>query len=347
MNPYLSHLYAALEDEGVPRGPDARLDLRWLLAHRTTVRWLHAHWPEPLYHWHREPVRLQPALSWVKLLLFASRLRIARLLGYRIVWTIHQVYPHDTTQPRLDRAGVRALARAADVLLAHDAFTAELACRELGPGIADVTVAPHGSYVGVYPPGRPSDVVRAELGLTADATVVLCFVELRGDSDVDVLLAAFSAANLPNAQLVFAGNVKIPAVAFALDAAVLSEPRIVRLPGPVQVDAVAELYGAANVAVMPRGNGGTSGSLILALSQGLPVIAADMPANRDAGVDEKSGWLFTPGDRDSLAASLSEAAVASPETRARKSAAAIAAARRLDWTVGARIVARALAGSDG
>ena len=60
MNPYLSQLYAALEDEGVPRGADASLDLRWLLGHRTEVRWLHAHWPAGLYRWHRGPARLRP-----------------------------------------------------------------------------------------------------------------------------------------------------------------------------------------------------------------------------------------------------------------------------------------------
>ena len=347
MNPYLAQLYAALAAEGRARGADARLDLRWLLDHRREVRWLHVHWPEPLYHWHRGPARFRPALSWFKLMLFALRLRTARLLGYRIVWTIHQVYPHDTTQPRLDRAGGRALAGAADVLLAHDSFTADLARRELGSGIAAVTVVPHGSYVGVYPPGRPRDVVRANLGFAADDVMVLCFGELRGDSDVAVLLEAFAATDLANLRLVFAGNVKVPAVAASLEAAVGRDPRIVQIPGFVPPGAVAELYGAADVAVMPRGNGGTSGSLILALSQGVPVIAADTPASREAGADRESGWLFAPGDRAALAAALVEAAMAPREVRVLKSAAAAAAARKLDWAAGARIIARKLAGSDG
>src|SRR5262245_48902416 len=80
MNPYLSQLYAALADEGVPRGPDAELNLGWLLSHRSSVRWLHAHWPYGLYRWHRGPSALRGPLGWAKLWLFRGRLRAARLL---------------------------------------------------------------------------------------------------------------------------------------------------------------------------------------------------------------------------------------------------------------------------
>lgn len=347
MNPYLSLFYDALGEEGVPRGPDAKLDLRWLSAHRTTVLWLHAHWPEPLYHWHRGPTRLRPVLSWVKLGLFAIRLRIARLLGYRIVWTIHQVFPHDTTQPRLDRAGLRVLAGAAEVLLAHSESTVEAARRELGPGIASVTVIPHGSYIGVYPPGRARDLVRGGFGLSESDVMVLCFGELRGDSDIDVLLAGFAATELANLKLVFAGNVKVRAVAAAIEASADRDPRVMQLPGFVPFEAVAELYGAADVAVLPRGNGGTSGALILALSLAVPLIAADTAANRGLGVDNATGWLFEARDRASLTAALVEAATASPADRASKAGAASAVAQTLDWADAAGTVARRLSAAGG
>ena len=120
-----------------------------------------------------------------------------------------------------------------------------------------------------------------------------------------------------------------------------------RLPGFVPFVEVAELYGAADAAVVPRGNGGTSGSLILALSLAVPVIAADTPANRETGVGHESGWLFEAGSRSSLAAALAEVAVSSADQRARKSEAAAAAALLLDWAVGARTIARSLAGLAG
>jgi glycosyltransferase involved in cell wall biosynthesis len=340
MNPYLSRLYEALAREGVPRGPDAELGVRWLVGNRATVRWLHAHWPYSLYRWHRGPARLRGLLSWTKLALFVGRLGVARALGYRIVWTIHQVYPHDSADRRLDRAGLGALARAADVLLAHDAFTATTAARELGLDRARVTVVPHGNYTGAYPAGRPREVVRGELGAAPDDCVLVCFGELRGDSDVDVLLDAFKAVPDSSVRLVIAGNVKDRAALSALESS-RSDGRILQRRGFVPFESVAELYGAADAAIVPRGNGGTSGSLILALSLGVPAIAADAPTYRELTADGEAAWLFEPGSPTSLAQAIRDAAGASAE-RERKAAAAVVAASALDWAASAQLIARAL-----
>lgn len=341
MNPYLSRLYGALADQGVPRGPDARLTARWLLDNRADVRWLHAHWPESLYRWHRGPAWVRPPLSWLKLALFTIRLRLARALGYRIAWTVHQIYPHDSREPALDRAGARTLAAAADVLIAHDELTAELARAELGRRAPAVTVVQHGSYVGAYPAGRSRDVVRAELGIEPRHVLLLCFGELRGNSDIEVLLDAFRAVADPSVRLVVAGNVKAAAAGAAIEQALGADSRITQRSGFVPFDGVAELYGAADVAVMPRGNGGTSGSLILALSLGAPVITADTPNYSEITGHGQAGWLFRPGSRVSLAAAIVEAA-RSPEERARKAAAAAAAAAALDWEKSARLIAAVL-----
>ena len=77
------------------------------------VRWLHAHWPESLYRWHRGPAPSAAAALVAEARDSSrSRLRLARALGYRFVWTIHQVYPHDSDDPALDRAGRESACRA-------------------------------------------------------------------------------------------------------------------------------------------------------------------------------------------------------------------------------------------
>jgi beta-1,4-mannosyltransferase len=330
MNPYLSLFYTALERQGMPRGPDARLDLAWLLRNRRDVRWLHAHWPESLYRWHRGPARLRAPLSWLKLSLFGVRLRVARLLGYRIMWTMHQVTPHETSQPQLDRFGARTLAAAADVLIAHDEHTARDAERALGRRRPKVEVVAHGSYAGIYPAGRERHAVRSELGIGTDEVFVLCFGELRADSDLNVLLDAFDRVALEKIRLVVAGNVKARSAAEALERA-SADARIVRRDGFIPFEQVAELFDAADFAVMPRGNGGTSGSLVLALSLGVPVVVADMPTYRELTRGAEAAWLFAPGDSTSLAHALTSAAGATPEERRAKAAAATAAAAELDW----------------
>ena len=97
---------------------------------------LHFHWPQDHY---RHPPRPKGPVSWAKMGLFTLRLWGARALGYRLAWTIHEVYPLKTASRRLDRLGGRLLARACHVLFANDDETAALAREELGRAAERVT----------------------------------------------------------------------------------------------------------------------------------------------------------------------------------------------------------------
>jgi beta-1,4-mannosyltransferase len=338
-NPYLDLLYASLEREGVPLERNARLKLGWLLAARRRVRWLHIHWPQSLYRFSRGPKSLRGALSWLKLGLFAWRLGLARALGYRIVWTIHQVLPHDGAT-RLDLVAARRIARRANLLLAHDEDTAARAAELLALGAARIAVVPHGSYEGVYPPGEGRVAARETLGVDAER-VVLFFGELRGHKDVDVLLDAFARIDR-GAVLLVAGHPKDKAVAAALGAAADRDPRLRFSPGFVPDQRVADLFAAADVAVVARGDGGTSGSLILALTFGVPVVAADRPTYRELLADGEAGWLFAPGDPAALAAALEAAVGADEEELRRRGDRAAGQAAGLRWDESARRTAALL-----
>jgi beta-1,4-mannosyltransferase len=276
-NPYQRLLYAQLTAHGFPLVAAGRLRFRWLWQARRSVRFLHFHWPQGYWRYNRSPRRLRRPMSWVTAAVFVARLQAARLLGYRIVWTVHQVYPHEIDGRRLDRLGTRALARASDLLLAHDAGTAEVVRHELGSAARKLEIVPHGSYIGVYPEGRPRAEVRRALGIAEGAFVFLCFGELRAYKEVDSLLRAFRAAALPDAVLVVAGTVVNDEQAAAVRQAAEADARIRPLLEPVPDEGVTELFGAADAAVLTRRDGGTSGALILALSFGVPVVAARRP----------------------------------------------------------------------
>ena len=330
-NPYLRLLYGHLDAHGFEAVKAPAFSLRWLWRARSTVGFLHFHWPESLYRYGRGPLWLRPVLSRVKLALFAARLTAARLLGYGLVWTVHQVFPHESSDHALDRRGARLLARAAHLLIAHDRWTAEQARLELSTDRKRIVVVPHGSYIGVYPEGRARSEVRNELGLPQDSFVLLCFGELRAYKEVDLLLAAFSSASLPNARLVVAGNVKASNVGSAVQAASANDSRIVTLFGFVPEERVAELFHACDAAVFPRGEPGTSGSLLLAFSLGLPVVAADVPTARELTRDAQAGWLFRPHDVSSLRAALESTGADVSDARARGRR-AFEVAEGLTWT---------------
>jgi len=336
-NPYQRLLYGELARHGIAVVPDASFDAGWLRRARRSVRILHFHWPQSFWRNERGPRPLRHPLSYPKLALFAARLAAARALGYRVVWTVHQVYPHERVAGPVDRLGARILARASNVLIVHDRGTAATVALELPADAAKVVVVPHGSYAGVYPAGRDRQAVRRELGLADDTFAFLCFGDLRTYKSVAFALEAFARVDASRAALVVTGGIEDAEQAEAVRAAAAADSRVVERLGFVADERVAELFSACDAALCSRGDGGTSGSLILALSLGLPVVAARRPAYEELLDGEAAGWLFEPGDPDSLARTLERAALADRAELAAKEDAVRAQVGRLRWDrIGAR-----------
>jgi glycosyltransferase involved in cell wall biosynthesis len=318
-NPYQRLFYQALVAHGYQAG-DGELEVGWLLRARPRVRVLHFHWP---HNYFRDPHRPNGLRSWLKLGLFTARLAAARLIGCRIAWTIHEVVPHVTTARELDRLrgaeriGSQVLARLSHVLLANDKETVELARRELGLVADRIAVVPHPSYVGVYPPGRPRAEVRRELGIPDSAFVFLLFGHVTAYKRVDVFVDAFRRAQLDDAALVVAGLVQDEPSAAKVRRAAEQDTRIKPLLEFIADDRVAELFGAADAAIAPRQDGGTSGALLLALSLGVPVLAARAATYEQITGGETAAWLFTPHDAGSMAQAMQTAAADPAAARAK------------------------------
>jgi beta-1,4-mannosyltransferase len=269
-------------------------------------------------------------LSWIKLALFTLRLVLAWTLGYRIIWTIHEVQPHERAGWGIDRLGSLALARFSHLLIAHDRGTLELARAKLGRPAKRIELVRHGSYVGVYPSGRPREVVRAELSIPAEAFVFLSFGHIRAYKGLELLLEAFRETSVPGAALVVAGLIMDDRAAAVVQGAARVDGRIKPMLEFVPDERVAELFEACDAAVLARGDGGTSGALILSLSLGVPVVAARAAAYEETLDGEARGWLFEPGDRASFRATL-EAAASDPAAARAKGSAARRYAESLRW----------------
>lgn len=315
-NRYGELLYGALSGHGIEAVPEAKLDPRWLWRHRGEVTFLHFHWDRYFYDSTVSGPRLRECLSWLKLVYFALLLMLGRALGYRIIWTVHEVVPHEARNPRRDVLAGRLLARLSHALICHDDATAHRAEAVLGIPSERFAVIPHGSYLGVYPEGRPRCAVRREFGYDDSVFVLLAFGNLRSYKRLDLLLDAFLSVPSPDVRLLITGQFEWrfrdveweQRTVSQLRLAAAHDPRIRYRIERVPDEQVAELHGAADAAVFARTDGWTSGSLILALSQGVPVLAPRLPAYAELLGPEDAGWLYEPGSVPSLADTISRAA---------------------------------------
>jgi glycosyltransferase involved in cell wall biosynthesis len=325
-NPYQALLYEAMGPHGFTVG-EGDLRLRWLFRHRRRAHILHFHWPQSWYVHRSQP---GGPLSAIKLVLFALQLAGARLLAYKIAWTVHEVYPLNPAARWVDQTGSRILALASHVLLANDRETAAQAREELGRPANKIRVVPHPSYVGAYPEGRSRADVRRELGIPDSSFVFLLFGHVTAYKRVERFVNAFRAADLKDAALVVAGLNQHEPSAEHIRRAAAEDDRIKPLLEFIPDERVAELFGAADAAIAPRQDGGTSGALVLAMSMGLPVISADVPTYRRVTEDEAAAYLYEPWNEQSMGEAFKTAA-SDPAAARAKGEAGRAIVAPLSW----------------
>ena len=327
-NPYCELLYRGVASHGTHVEERAELSLRWVVRNRGRVQVLHLHWPELYYRGRGGRVTARSASA------FLAALFAARALGYRIVWTVHNALPHEH-QGLADRLLRAVLCRTAR-LVVHG----ESARRALPGGGRRAAVVPHGHYIDAYPHAIDETAARRRLGLGPDEQVLLCFGQLRAYKGVPELLAAFAALRQPGVRLVIAGHPADRAVADAVTRAAARDPRIVAHLAHVDNADVQVYFEAADWVVLPYREVTTSGSALLALSFGRPVVAPRRGCLAD--LDRADGLLeYEPDGPNGLLLALAEAV--HTDARAWRQR-AHAAARRFDWEDIARAYDRIFAG---
>ena len=331
LNPYQEMLYDAM------RAADSRCVIVYVQRHRRLgpapffvqvavarirgFRLLHLHWPQFALHSGSRHLRR------LSLLNARSSLWWLRALGISLIWTVHNAVPHEP-ETADDVAMTRILARMAASKVVHSAETIDQLAR-LGADTDRVAIIPHGSYVTSYAEADRRES-RRTLGLPDAARIVMFFGQIRAYKGVEDLVDAWeaSAANAPNSPapfLLVAGRCEDDVSRRRLErgasrlAARFDE-------GHVPHDLVPPYFAAADVVALPFRRLTTSGSALLALSLGRPVLAPRIGSLRD--LPDEVGFLYEDGD---LAKTLGLVLTASTSELDARGEAARRYARSLSW----------------
>ncbi len=290
-NPYQRLLYRELGKHGVRilRTP-WRFDF---LPLRGAFHWLHLNWPDTLY------ASPDPETQRRR---FGGFVRVVERLkrnGTRILWTVHNEFPHENVDARFHRRANETLVGLADLIHVHFRAAETVLHEAYGADAGKVLVLPHGHYGDYYGPPLPRAAAKATFGVPADARLLLSLGYVRGYKGLERAVASFEACRDERLHYVIAGEPADEGLAAFLRAAAARNPRLVLHPRKIEERDFPRFLSAADAFLFPSREFFTSGSVMLALTYGLPVIAVPMNHTLEfVGASFFQPW--TPPDGETL-----------------------------------------------
>ena len=295
-NPYGNLLVDALGNLGVQVTYTDRHDEAWIREHAADFDLMHWHWPSHDYQ------RKSEAETRAAMKVFVDELRLARGLGWRLVWTAHNLYPHDRTYHDINREFRHHLVKLSTALIAHCDLAAEDVRREFHP-TAPLFVIPHGNFIDVLPATVTREAERAALGIGPGDFVYGFIGNLLPYKGLEELIETYCRVDPGDAWLLISGGVRLD-YGRHLRALVADHPRIVlRTYDYAPGEAFVQVLEACDVIVLPFIASTTSGSLVQALSWPRPAIVPAMgclPTQMDAD----AGILYRPDQPGALEAAM-------------------------------------------
>lgn len=325
-NPYQELLYAPMRAQGARVRYAGRLTpshtLNLLLLPLELAVWrlrgfriLHLHWTfgfRPAAAGDRAGLR-RACRTW-----FGIIMAVTRRLGLRLVWTVHNVLPHEPVFDD-DLAARRTLLATADLVIAHSPATlAELA------GLA---LRPRASTVIAQGPNAPRTVAELPPPSGAGRRTALFFGRIEPYKGVEELLDVAAERGTVHVRVI--GRCGSAELRERLVLAAQRAGDAVELQlGHVPDAELPELMRAADVLVFPFRRVTTSSSVLLGMASARPVVVPDLPAFDE--IPEEAVFRY-PHGTEGLRQALRAVAATAPADLRQKGLAARAFATSRNW----------------
>ena len=292
-NPYQRELAAALEKRGVTVAMSngiGRLPVLGAIRAHGKPNVLHLHWTQPFL------LGSDRVISIFMFLCFVAELLIVKLLGIKVIWTVHNLLEHERRDPQLELFFNRFLFRLYDQFIVHCLFAREAVVQtyHLPNRFKDkIYMIPHGNYINNYENRVTRKKARAKLGLGDRDIVFLYFGTIRPNKGVLRMTDAFRKFHNPQVRLLIVGKPESKAMRREIMGCCESDSRIRAFLQFVPPKDVQLYMNAADVVVLPFQDILTSGSTLLAMSFGKPVIAPRMGCIPEVS-HGKGAFLYNP-----------------------------------------------------
>lgn len=271
MNPFQRLLYSRSSECGFAVVPTLQLN------HLGRVHWggrsvLHVHWLASVL----KDVNTRRAAE-IRIASFRSEMSAWRAAGHKLVWSMHNVLPHDCRFPDAEVELRRALVEGVDAVHVLSRASIEEARKFYDLPDERVFHVPHPSYEGWYANVDDAISARLDLDLPADGFNILFFGSLQPYKGVVELIGAFTRLHERHPgrrlNLVVAGKPVDAGYVAQIQEAAANHPAIRFIPSAMEERQIQVLFNAADVVAAPYRRTLNSGVAMLAATFRKPLVA--------------------------------------------------------------------------
>jgi glycosyltransferase involved in cell wall biosynthesis len=231
--------------------------------------------------------------------------RLLRIWGIKVVYTAHNVLPHEKT--RFDKFRAKVLYKSAGAIIVHSNFIREKLIKEFPTSAAKIHVVPHGNFDNYLPKKvLTKEEVRSYFGLSLNEKVILYFGYIREYKGLDLLIDAFElvAEKDNNINLIIAGapiNDELKNRYKSKISESKFRERIIYHFNFIPSEKIPVYFEASDIIVLPYKSIDHSGIIHLAYSFSKPVIATDVGDFKEIIEHNKSGVILENNTASCLA----------------------------------------------
>jgi glycosyltransferase involved in cell wall biosynthesis len=302
-DPYLDDLGSALAEQGWRYALVGRKGLMLALFAAMRGRGtVHLHWFEAFTPRRN---RLDGLVAW----LYLPALWLAGRRG-RVIWTVHNVTPHEGYAPLVGTSFLRRLARSSSRILVHFDQTREAVEAKFSTaGKTFVTHAASFGHAHGPPIGRAEARASISGSLTEDTTLFVQVGSLRAYKQPATTAQAFRDTAPPTAMLLIAGPCEDESIEAEVVRAAANDPRIVLQFGRLPNEKLVAALCAADWSICPYLRIDNPGAVNLSVSYGCPVIAPNLSQVRELTIGHPAILYPVDGSaREQLGGAIATAA---------------------------------------
>ncbi len=277
---------------------------------------VHVHWPEFALLANSSAIRA------VRCMAVLTLLGIQKARGAQIVWTVHNVDPHEIADDRVSRWYLARFRALLSGIIAPSNFTLRETL-DRHPELAQIatTTIPLGDHDAEYPDATDRQQARTALGIEPDDVLLANIGQIRSyknQASLASVVAAAEAADSDEATTprrwvaIIGGSPRDEGEVDRLKTIAARSSSVRLLPKHVPSDEVAEILSAADLFVAPFKSITNSSSVLLSIGYGCPVLAPDIGSLPELADTIGADWIqLYSGD---LTAEIIDTALAKTQT---------------------------------